>query len=348
MRQGIIHYGFGKDYLPKWGLKEAFREIYQNFLDYGDFETTTNPIAHPEGHVYVQISNGWQPTDLEFLRIGKSQKDKSNPIGKHGEGLKMAFLILHRMGLESLILTPTFQIWPDYYHDKEIGECFCLRYSFHDEPIDTPFTISFQAPVEEIEAFTKNIVQEGDVIFDDQYWGQIVDKAAGNIYSGRLWVASIANISRAYNINPQHMQLDRDRAVPRAFDVNYASSKINEAYGKFTAADTAYNDTTYISRIPDDIKPDFKPVRVGNDIQFTYKDQAGKDQVVSNSSVVEALKQDSFFEVAIKKLKRFIAKQLGIYDMLVAYKTRYPMYGEALQDFELILDKVKISNHGKK
>ena len=38
---GIINYGFGKEYLPNWGIKEALREVYQNYLDYGDYTVST-------------------------------------------------------------------------------------------------------------------------------------------------------------------------------------------------------------------------------------------------------------------------------------------------------------------
>ena len=45
----IIKYGIGFDYLPKWGIKEALREIYQNFNDYGAFETKSELKACTDG-----------------------------------------------------------------------------------------------------------------------------------------------------------------------------------------------------------------------------------------------------------------------------------------------------------
>jgi hypothetical protein len=233
MKNGTIHYGFGKDYLPAWGIKEALREIYQNFLDYGVYEVNQTSFTD-SGNINVSVMNGWNPESLDFLRIGNSQKNKANAIGKHGEGMKMAFLILLREGLKSSILTPRYEVWPEFYTDQEIGECFCLRYSMHEEPIDTPYTLSFECDSTLHADFINSVIKDDDVIFDDKYWGQIVDKEAGNIYSGGLFVTAAKNISKAYNINPKYLPLDRDRSVPRSFDLNYASSKINEAQGKFT------------------------------------------------------------------------------------------------------------------
>src|SRR6185503_8485894 len=111
---GIIHYGFGKDYLPKWGLQQALREIYQNFLDYGDYEEeiqyVDEDVTHDTQRLIITIKNGWNPESLDYLRIGNSNKGgNTNAIGKHGEGLKMAFLILLREGMYSCILTDKYE-----------------------------------------------------------------------------------------------------------------------------------------------------------------------------------------------------------------------------------------------
>ena len=37
MKEGIIYYGIGLEYLSNWTINHALREIYQNFLDYGDY-----------------------------------------------------------------------------------------------------------------------------------------------------------------------------------------------------------------------------------------------------------------------------------------------------------------------
>lgn len=331
-----IHYGFGKEYLKSWGIKEALREIYQNFLDYGDYDE----VAYEEdGYTFVSISNSWEPTSLDFLRIGNSKKHSDNAIGKHGEGVKMAFLILLRNGYMSKILTPKFIIYPEWYSDKEIGECFSLVYEEHNNASQL-FTIEFNCLTTEYESFKNNLILHSDVIFNDNVYGEIVNKEKGNIYSGRLFVCNINNISKSYNINPSHLPLDRDRQVPQSFDVSWATSKINDKYGKWGVGDLSYSDTMYVDKVPDEIKKQFKPKMVGNDIQFIIKDENGKDKIVNNSYVREILKKDSFFANVIKKLKMFIAKQLGLYDLLIEFKKKHVHGSDAIADFEVILERV--------
>src|SRR5690606_1382877 len=98
-----IHYGFGLDYLKDWGIEQALREIYQSFLDYAAFREKVKPHARKSNIVEVTISNDWKPENLTFLRIGKSVKQEG-AIGKHGEGIKMAFMILYRNGYKSQII----------------------------------------------------------------------------------------------------------------------------------------------------------------------------------------------------------------------------------------------------
>lgn len=337
MKKNTIHYGFGKDYLSSWGLKEALREIYQNFLDYGDYEEF---IVESDDKVTVTITNSWEPENLDFLRIGNSKKSGSNAIGKHGEGLKMAFLILLREGFYSKITTPDQTVVPELYTDKQIGECFCLVYIDHAER-KSGFKIEFDCPIDVYNDFIENLVTPEDVIYDDNYWGQIVAKRNGNIYSGGLFVTHAPNISKAYNIRPQYLPLDRDRSVPRSFDLNYAASKINESYGKFEVDDLSMSDTAYIDDVPKEIKEQVTPVLVGNSIEFKHTDRNGNDKVITNHSVKEAMIRDSFFAGAIKKLKLFIAKQLGLYDMLIEFRDKHVHNAEALMDFELILERVQ-------
>lgn len=175
-----IHYGFGDDYLKNWGVQEALREIYQNFLDYGNYEET---FLKDGSYVNVTLENDWNPESLDFLRIGNSKKNNPKAIGKHGEGVKMAFLILLRMGLACQITTKKYVVTPEYYTDAEIGNCFCFVYKEHNLEI-SKFSISFTCFEEDFLSFRNNIIREENIIFSDDYYGDVVNKENGNIYSG--------------------------------------------------------------------------------------------------------------------------------------------------------------------
>lgn len=336
-KTNTIHYGFGKDYLPNWGMAQALREIYQNFLDYGNYNES---VVEDGDNVLVEVDNDWLPESLDFLRIGKSGKRNSDSIGKHGEGLKMAFLILKREGYDSFIYAGKYTVEPSFYIDSEIGECFCLNYNMPEIQYNG-FKIVFSIKKDLFNQFKENVIKKEDVLFSN-FYGDVVDKPIGNIYSGGLFVTKCENMSNAYNINPSFLPLDRDRSVPRSFDVSYYSSKINSDYEqKITLSTLSCSDAVYIDKVPDSVKQQITPKPIGNTIEFTYKGEDGEDVVISNESVKEILKKDSFFSAAIKKIKHFMAKQLGLYDLLIEFKEKHVYSAEAAADFDLILERVK-------
>jgi hypothetical protein len=334
---GTIHYGFGKEYLPKWGIREALREIYQNFIDYGDY---TEEYSIVSDMVCVKLTNGWTPTSLEYLRIGNTGKENGNAIGHHGEGLKMAFLILMRSGFTSMIFTNRYAVYPEWYHDAEIGDCFCFNYEVHDFH-ESPYTLEFECLAADWLAFKDNLIAPEDIIYTHHEYGELLSKEPGNIYSGGLFVANLKGISRSYNIKPHYMPLDRDRCVPQAFNVEYYSAKILEASEVLNVKDLGYSDTRYISKLPARMYDDVKPRKVGNNIEFTIKDEAGKDQIISNSNLKDHLKSHSLFQKAIARIKKMMAKHLGVYDLLVAFRDKHIHGADALSDFNVILSKIE-------
>ena len=338
----IIHYGFGTDYLKHWGTTEAMREVYQNFLDYGDYK---EKVIETKGSdkVRVVLSNDYLPENLDFLRIGNSVK-KEGSIGKHGEGVKMAFMIFSRLGFKSCIITSKYVVTPDSYNDQEIGECFCFRYKDIASKSNR-FIMQFEMYKDEFYTFKSNIIKSEDILFSHPSYGDIVDKPKGSVYSGGLFVAKLDKMSNSYNIKPEHLPLDRDRSVPRPFDLNWVAGRLLDAWDKHKFVDESYDDTQFIQRVPDHFKKEVRPIIIGSTIEFTRKDESGEEVVVKSENVKELLRRDSMFEKAIKKLKNFIAKKLGIYDLLLEFKQKHVHTHEARMDFDIILEQVKSSQN---
>lgn len=338
-----IHYGIGKEYLKNWGINEALREIYQNFFDFGEYWTKVKKLNN--GKVLVRVSNNYNPEQLEFLRIGNSIKHNDESIGKHGEGLKMALLIFLKENLNITIYTYNYIIFPKWEINEEVGELFSIKYSNYIRKYNknkNTFCIQFEINEEIYNSFINNIVTKEDIIFKHNYHGEIVNKTKGNLYSGNLYVCNIKSLSASYNIPPSLLNLDRDRSVPRSFEVNFHCSKIKEAEEKLSLKDLEYSDTEYINNVSQEFRRQWKPILVGNDIQFTAKDPETKKTIVlTNNSIKENFKQDSFFETIIKKLKQSIVKHLGLYDLLLEFQAKHVHSTEAKQDFEIILSKVK-------
>lgn len=328
-----ISYSIGRQYLSHRGMNEALKEILQNFMDYGDYDVS---IDYNDN--IITISNDFEPDNLEFLALGNSNKS-SGSRGKYGEGLKMALLIFSREDKNITITTPDKTLTP-FFKNSEIGEVLHLTIENNDNR-QKGFSISFELDETTWSNYYNSVIKESDIIFDDNYYGRIVDKEPGEIYCGGLFVNKVGNLSKSYDINVAHLPLTRDRNLPKTFDVNWAASKINESQGKITVEDFTYSDTAYVSKIPKEIKQDIQPRLIGTSIEATYKNEKGEDVVIKNESIKNIVLQDSFFTKTIKKLRNYLIKSVGVYDLLIQFRDKYIYSTEAREEFNAILEELK-------
>ena len=347
----LISYGIGESYLKDWGYNEALREIYQNFIDYGAYSERV--IQLHNNRVLVSLANDYVPESLEFLQIGKSIKDNDNAIGKHGEGLKMAFLVFLRnnshikIQYQKALIKP---IWIEQLIGKTLGIQFYIS-----KQTQLNFTISFICPVEIFESFRQNIIQTEDIIFKSNYHGSIVNKPVGNLYSGGLFVTNLKNLKKSYDISPKLLSLDRDRRIPSSFEVSYHTSKINEDLLKketdeaeLNFVDQNFDDHAYISYVPKTQLEQIKVKEVLGKVEYVAEvvnpDTKEKEEVViNNNSIKQYLNNQSIFSTAINKLKNYIASKLGIKELLIDFRNKYCYSDEAKQDFDRILNKLGLT-----
>ena len=88
------------DYVPEWGVTEAVREFFQNAIDEQrrDSENSMFFDYDPKGQV-IRIGNRHSDLDIKTLLFGESTKrGKEEMIGSHGEGYKIATVVLLRTG----------------------------------------------------------------------------------------------------------------------------------------------------------------------------------------------------------------------------------------------------------
>lgn len=333
----IISYGISINYLKHWGTHEALREVFQNFMDYGEYHLQTT-IDESTNNATISIKNSYEPNDLTFLAVGNSEKESVNARGKYGEGLKMAFLVFIRNGFSIEVYTQGEKYYP-IIEETRLGTTLAIKI----EPVETflqGFKIVFSLPLLVWEDYQSKVIKKEDIMFNHPQYGSIVDRDKGNIYCGGLFVRNVNNLTYAYDILPEHLSLDRDRSLPSTFDVNWATSKIKQAYGKTKIEDFTYSDTEYIDEIPANVKKQIRPRLIGNTIVPTYQ-SGGKTVVINNTKVKTLIENDSFFAKTIKRIKLFLMKQLGLYDMLKEFERKHVHGEQAKKDFKLILMKVE-------
>lgn len=336
----FIEYGIGKDYLPNWGVKEALREIYQNFLDYGDYTQTTIKTGEPNTSKVIVV-NDYEPEGLEFLRLGFSNKrDNANTIGQHGEGLKMAALVLIREGYNFTIETKGKTFIPRF-RESLIGETLAFRVE-ENSSIEKGFKVTFTCHKINYLSFVATIIKPDDVIFSSTY-GDIVNKEAGKIYVGGLYVTTAKGFKKAYNFKPSVIPLDRDRATPKSFDLEYYASKINEKQAKLKAEDLSHDDYRYVTEFPEEIKEQYTPKQFGNSIQFVRKTKTGEEEILRHEQAYKSFSNDNFFTEALQFIKRKMLKGLGVVQLLENFKEKYQFHltTEGIKDLDNIIEKVK-------
>lgn len=228
------------DYVSSWTYLEAVREIFQNALD----EETVNSknkmfIEYDSEKQVLRIGNKEGVLDRKTLLLGVSSKrDEEKTIGKHGEGYKIASVVLLREGLGLKIYN---------YSKKEVWTAKCVksrRYGTDIPAFDIEQYIFKSVPdhnlVFEISGFTKEMynsvvtsnlhlikkefgesglgrmykTSSGDVLLDEKF--------KGCVFVNGLFVKKISNLVYGYNFAPSMLRLDRDRDLVDNFNLKWS------------------------------------------------------------------------------------------------------------------------------
>lgn len=229
------------EYVPDWGLVEALRELFQNALD----NETMNP-ENKMGWQYnkrsgeVKITNKTSKLSVESLLLGRGTKhNRTDTIGKHGEGYKIAFMVLLRNN-------KTIRV--DNYGANEIWDVRLVKSRkykgqlvptvfINKEPVwkkkpssDLTITIGGITEEEYKELEVKNLHLRGEEVraFDTTEKGRILlDEAEhGNIYVEGLFVTNISGLQYGYDFSPKAISLDRDRKLVDSFNVKWSASEL--------------------------------------------------------------------------------------------------------------------------
>lgn len=290
----MIKFGIYENYVPNWGIVQAIREIYQNFIDYGEFELKVDKID--ETRSSIRLSNGFKPESWEFLKIGFSKK-KDGSIGQHGEGLKLAGLIFKRNNKAFQISTSIGRASAVFYQDDNLGLCYGLDIN---EAVNDRFEVYFEADNSDIDVFEDGYIKKGDVLHSS-YCGNIVKKTAGNIYVGGLYVCKLEGLKYAIDFKPDYVSLGRDRDVPSTWDIEYYTNQVINLCSdslEFKASDIN-NREFNVGGFPDKLAEKFKPSYT-DDGDIVLK--SGKT-IVTDDSAIKKISKNPIVAKRVEKLR---------------------------------------------
>lgn len=110
--------GISPNYVKGWTVETAIREIVQNYLDSRKEFGCEGSITYKDGIAIVK-DNG-PGLQIKHLALGVSEKG-GDSIGKYGEGLKLALLVLAREGRYVEVRARGMVIKPNIVMDENFG-----------------------------------------------------------------------------------------------------------------------------------------------------------------------------------------------------------------------------------
>lgn len=343
-----IQFGITDNYLKHWGITEALREIFQNFIDYGEYNVEVNDATDDGLNSKIVISNNWIPENFNFLYLGESYKESDNAIGQYGEGLKMAMLVFARLGYRSAIKFKDFYIEGKFVHNNDINVFELVVKKI--QTFNNNFSITFIIPKTDYNNFIDKVIKPIDILHHTIH-GDIVDKPSGEVYVGNLYVTTLKGFKRSYNFLPSLVKLDRDRKTIPTFDIEWSASLINQNLDKIEAEDLAYSDTRFIKTIPKKVHKEIS-VSVTDNGRAIYtvpvKTENGvEDKVIQSSNLTTYLSTTQKFKKIIKdKILDLVGKVNKRKSTKTNLKDFYEKYNfnwseKAKIEFEQILKQIQ-------
>lgn len=228
------------NYVPDWGVPEAFRELLQNGID----QQKRNPkctftVEYDQHTKILKLINKNSRLKIETLVIGGGdKKDNGETIGMFGEGYKIAALVLNRNGKTVTIRNNKMgQLWETRFKNSAKWKQKILEFAVSKvECSSTDLVIE----IGNVEPDEYDIIDEIWLNPDESYsywedeiirtdYGEIilVEHFAGDVFVEGLFVCHIDKAVYGYNFKSKYIKLDRDRKAVSDWDFqNYANKMI--------------------------------------------------------------------------------------------------------------------------
>lgn len=223
------------NYVKDWTYIQAVRELFQNAKD--------NEISNPENKMsflyqneVLTISNKSSVLNLDSLLLGMTSKsDDPSTIGSHGEGYKIAIMVLLREGKDitiynkgrneiwttKLVKSRRFnnQLVPVVYVEKKIFD----KYTEDDLTVEV-LGIS-EDEYEELVDTILDLQDDNDMIeIPDKGRILLNSSQSGKIYVKGLYVCEKDYLKFGYDFDPHLIKLDRDRKLISNIDIDWETS----------------------------------------------------------------------------------------------------------------------------
>lgn len=300
------------DYVPTWGIVEAAREFFQNAIDEETRDSSNKMMLDYDGEKEIlTIGNKHSELDIKSLLFGNTTKnEQSEMIGNHGEGYKIATVVLLRLGK-----TVVFQ----NYCRREIWRPRLVKSRKYDGMLVPTFFVETAAVWEkvpdhsliiEISGVTKEEyeqIQNANLHLQEYektptMYGDILkeERFIGKVFVGGLYICDEPGLDIGVDFKPMFVRLERDRSMVNSFDIQWYSSRMVE-----NAEDSELMKKSINSYSGHFIMQECVPMELKNEIAEDFINEFGAKAVpVANQVDMDGMKKRGYKPVIVSEAKK--------------------------------------------
>lgn len=335
--------GMSINYCPTWGVVESVREFFQNAHD--------EEIVNPENKMYfgydkdsktLRIGNKNGRLTTNTLLLGQSSKrDSSETIGQHGEGYKVATVVLLRNGKTVKVYNRADkEVWTAktvksrrYQADVVVFDIEKVSIFKSVPDHDLIFEISgidedeYNAIVDS-NLFLQNLREGEDYITSNPGYPLTTrmckvltdEKHAGKLFVGGLYVTTSKYAKYGYDFAPGLVKLDRDRGFIDGIDLQFLTAKVISATGDTELINEAKNfwDGSYFKYYLSNYKSVFDNSSYAEMFDKSYQeflDENGEDAIpVQTTDDFNRLSRNGFNPVLVEEKDFFFYSGSSMYN----------------------------------
>ena len=229
-----IRLGIHRDYVPTWGVWEAVRDLVQNGLDEDDKGYALSAKYWPNSSTLELMNTGSSLPD-EALLIGFTTKADGKSRGQYGEGLKLAMLALVRNDIKVSIYSGGKSYTPAIEPDPAMNgaETLVIRTGKSKVADATRVLVTGLSETDWLTIRTRFTKWAGFADTVTTSAGTLIRDASakGKVYVKGIWACDVKDLAYGYDL--KNCGLDRDRNVPRQYELEYYTGMIlSEATSK--------------------------------------------------------------------------------------------------------------------
>lgn len=200
-----LTYSISEKYIKNWNIRDAGRELFANAIDEVGYEAE----CYFKNNCCVIADKGRGLADKSFI-FGDSDKVSESPIGKHGEGLKLALLVLTRENRKVKVYSKGQVYIPKLEYNEVYKQNSFVIYKEPTDIVVEGTKILFESTEEEVNSIRNLFLEFKQDVKKVVYGGvDVITSEQGNIYICGVYVDS-KPLAFSYNFN-ENIVTARDR-----------------------------------------------------------------------------------------------------------------------------------------